>query len=49
MSSLFPYSVTTTCGQFEVMAPTVAAAMLTALYLAPHGARVISCLRGGDW
>lgn len=46
---LLPYTVTTTAGRFELMATSAAQAISTALYLAPRGARVITCLRGGDW
>lgn len=46
---LIAFTVQTTAGRFEVLAASIAQAISSALYLAPRGARVITCLRGGDW
>jgi hypothetical protein len=44
-----PWRVATTLGTVEVEATTAAQAILSALELAGAGARLIGCVRVGEW
>ena len=44
-----PWDVTTTAGTHQVMAVTAAAAILSALELAGRSARLVQCVRVGEW
>jgi hypothetical protein len=44
-----PWDVITTAGTHQVMAVTAAHAILSALELAGRGARLVRCVRVGDW
>jgi hypothetical protein len=44
-----PWDVITTAGTHQVMAVTAAAAILSGLELAGRGARLVRCVRVGEW